>query len=124
MLIVAAVLLVIVGLMHSVRGGRNLIEPIIIKNGLPAILGGLNDAKFTLRAGWHLLTLTWWCNAAVLVSMELQPETLSPVFLFSNATLYFGTAVAALALTSGRHLSWVFFIPIAIMLGVRGWIAL
>lgn len=120
MLYVAAVLLVLVGLMHSVKGGRNLIEPILRDGGAPPILGGIRDTRFTLRAGWHLLTLFWWANAAVLVSMELNPSTVNPVFLLANALICGGTALASLLLTEGRHLSWIFFLPIAAILGQAG----
>lgn len=124
MLHVAAVLLVLVGLMHSVKGGRNLIEPILANGSAPPILGGIRDTRFTLRAGWHLMTVTWWGNAVVLVSMQLDPSTTNPVFLLANALICGVTALASLLLTRGRHLSWVFFLPIAAITGERGLAAL
>lgn len=124
MLYLAAVLFVLVGLLHSVRGGRNLIEPILANDGAPPILGGIRDTRFTLRAGWHLMTLFWWGNAAVLVSMALDPSTVNPVFLLANALICGGTAMASLLLTDGRHLSWVFFLPIAAITAHAGLAAL
>ncbi|MEC9249825.1 MAG: hypothetical protein VX501_04190, partial [Pseudomonadota bacterium] len=67
----AAVLLVLVGLFHSVLGGKRLIAPIVARDELPAILGSRTTSRVTLKAGWHLLTVMWFALAAILVLDQL-----------------------------------------------------
>ncbi len=67
MLILAAVLLIGVGLLHSVKGGKHLIAPILRMQGLPIILGSRRNTELTLWAGWHIASLFWWGNAAALL---------------------------------------------------------
>ena len=66
MLFIAAILTILVGLMHSVLGGRYLISPILRLEGHPSILGSRENARVTLWAAWHATSLTWWGLAAVL----------------------------------------------------------
>ena len=96
MLIVAALLTVAVGLMHSVVGGRRLIEPIAAMDGLPVILGSVERTKLTLRVGWHALSLTWWGMAVALVLMQAVPETKSALFLWMTAGVFGLCGISAL----------------------------
>jgi len=116
MLIVAAVLLVLVGAMHSVLGGRRLIAPLLAQENFPVILGSAERGRLTLWVGWHMLSLTWLVLAGVLVAMHLQPSYRSPAFLIACAVLFGVCGITALSLSRGRHLSWVFFLPISVAL--------
>jgi hypothetical protein len=120
MLIVAALLLFAVGLMHSVLGGRRLINPILRRADLPVILGSLANTRVTLLVGWHLLTLFWWLLAAVLVALALTPQWAAQVLLFGLAFSTGLTGVLALILSKGRHRSWVFFLPISVIAALAG----
>jgi hypothetical protein len=58
MLLIAALLTILVGAMHSVLGGKRLIAPILRMEGLPIILGSLKNTRLTLLVGWHIASLT------------------------------------------------------------------
>ena len=110
--LIAAVLLVLVGLFHSLIGGRRLIAPIVAREDLPAILGSRTMSRVTLKAGWHLLTVMWFALAAILVLDQLavaEFRQLTPG-VFGGTFVFCG--VMALVLSRGKHLSWVLFFPI------------
>ena len=108
--LIAAVLLVIVGLFHSVIGGKRLIAPIVARSDLPVILGSIEMSRVTLRAGWHALTLFWFALAIALVLASRLPFEPMVYSVFGAAFLISG--VIAVILGRGRHLSWLFFLPI------------
>ena len=110
--LIAAVLLVLVGLFHSLIGGRRLIAPIVARDDLPAILGSRAMSRVTLKAGWHLLTVMWFALAAILVLDQLAVAEFRKLTLavFDGTFVFCG--LAALVLSRGKHLSWVLFFPI------------
>jgi len=117
MLLIAALLTILVSAMHSVLGGRRLIAPILRMEGLPAILGSLNNTRLTLLVGWHIASLTWLGLAAMLVYLHFTPDHAAQAFLWMVAAIFAISGVAALVLTRGAHLSWVLFLPIAAITG-------
>ncbi len=117
MLLVAALVTILVSLMHSVLGGRRLIAPILRMEGLPIILGSLKNTRLTLWAGWHMLTMTWLGLAAMLAYLHFTPDHAGKAFLFMVAVLFAISGAAALVLSRGAHLSWVLFLPVAAITG-------
>ncbi len=117
MLLIAALMTVLVSAMHSVLGGKRLIAPILRMEGLPIILGSLNNTRLTLLVGWHITTLTWLGLAAMLVYLHVTPDHAGRAFLWMVAAIFMIGGVAALILTRGAHLSWVLFLPIAAITG-------
>ncbi len=87
----------------------------------PQSLGSLkrhgSDCPATLT---RVLTITWLADAAVLISMQLDPTSANPTFLLANAMIWGLTAIASLVLTGGRHRSWIFFLPISAITAARG----
>jgi hypothetical protein len=115
MLIFAAFLLFALGVMHSVLGGKRLIAPILARSDLPVILGSLDNTRITLRVGWHILTLFWWGQAVVLVVIAVAPEHVMSAFLLSLSGCCAVTGVLALVLSRAKHLSWILFLPLALI---------
>lgn len=113
MLLIAALLIVLVGLMHSLIGGKRLIGPIVRMKDLPVILGDVRLSRLTLRAGWHALSIVYWGMALLLAYMHAAPADLNRPFLVMAALVFGVTGLAALILSRGRHLSWVLFLPAA-----------
>lgn len=120
MLETAAVLLVLVGAMHSILGGRNLITPLLAREDFPVILGSRRNGRLTLWFGWHALTFFWWAQAYVLWRMAGDTALAGPVTLAAWAVACGLIGLAALIVSKGKHLSWVFFLPLAALLG---WLA-
>ncbi len=117
MLLIASALTIFVSLMHSILGGRRLIEPILAMNGLPVILGDIAHTKLTLRAGWHLLSLMWWGIAAMLAYLHFSTDAAGEVFLWIVSILFGVSGAIALIFSRGAHLSWIFFLPVAMIAG-------
>lgn len=117
MLETAAVLLVLVGAMHSFAGGPRLITPLLRQKGFPVILGSQRNGRVTLWFGWHALTLFWWALAAVLLTMSVDQDAAGPALLISLAFACGICGLAAIVATRGRHLSWVLFLLLAAILG-------
>ena len=116
MLILAALMFVALGLMHSLRGGRYLIDPILRLDGLPVILGSRHNTRLTLKAGWHIASLFWWGNAAALVWLWSDPARGAAAFLIPLGVVCLVAGATAAWLSKGKHLSWVFFLPIGAIL--------
>lgn len=118
MLETAAVLLMLVGAMHSVLGERNLIAPLLARDDFPVVLGSQRNGRLTLWFGWHALTLFWWAQAFVLWRTAQDSALAVPSTLLAWALACMLIGLTALIISKGRHLSWVFFLPIATLLGL------
>lgn len=116
MITIAAACLILVGLMHSYLGGRNLISPLLAREDFPILLGSRRNGRLTLFFGWHALTLFWWAQAVVLLVIANQPSKVVVATLLTTATACAIMAVVAILVSGGRHLSWIFFVPIAVTL--------
>ena len=104
MLYVAAALIALLGLAHSVLGERYILIR-LFRRDLPALFGGTAFTRQTLRFAWHLTTVLAFGLSAVLVLLagSASPQALATciggVLLFSG--------LLPLIHTRGRHLSWL-----------------
>jgi hypothetical protein len=104
MLQAAAVLIVLLGIAHSVLGERCILTR-LFRRELPTLFGGPEFTRSTLRFAWHLTTVLAFALGAVLWLLAGNPsaELLARVlgwFLVVSGLL-------PLVFTRGRHLSWV-----------------
>lgn len=107
MLVVAAVLLCLLGLAHSILGERYLLVRLFRRQDLPKLFGGTAFTTRTLRFAWHLTTLLAWGLAAVLVQLgQLPGEAGREIGITIGITLL-ASALLPLVSTRGRHLSWL-----------------
>jgi hypothetical protein len=111
-LIAAALLVFIVGAIHSWLGERRLIGPVLAPENRQGVLVH-HYARYVLRFAWHLTTLTWWAIAVILGLMALSPvgET-GRMILVVIATLFLAMGAFTLVTSRGRHVSWPFFLAI------------
>lgn len=116
-MIISAMLLICVGLMLSILGGRYLIRPILRRADLPVILGNERYARMTVWSGWHALSLVWWAQAAALLWLGLDPENARQALLLSASLPSALIGGAALIASRGRHVAWVFLLPVAAVIG-------
>ncbi len=107
MLIIAAMLAIAIGLVHSFLGEKYILMR-LFRRPLPKLFGDDWLTKRTLRFAWHLLTVAWFGFAAILVLLYLGMASQSNL-LIAIATSFAITAVVAFAASRGRHLSWVVF---------------
>jgi predicted neutral ceramidase superfamily lipid hydrolase len=112
MLILAVILIVLVGLAHSVLGERYILTR-LFRQPLPEIFGSDEFTKMTLRFAWHITTVAWLGFAAIL--LLVQADQLSRVYtLLAISTVFSISATIALVASRGRHLSWLVFSAISI----------
>lgn len=114
-LVVAAVLAVLIAIVHSSLGERYILVRLLRRENLPKLFGGVEFTKNTLRFAWHLTSVAWCGLAAVLVVLA-GSEGVSAPRLARVVSITFGvTALLALVGSKGRHLSWIVFLAIALL---------
>lgn len=112
MLLLAVVLIVAVGMAHSVLGERYILTR-LFRRRLPELFGSDEFTKRTLRFAWHITTVAWFGFGAVL--LQVHGGQLSTERVLMIVGLVFGISAAlALVLSRGRHLSWLVFSAISI----------
>ena len=119
MLVASAVLLILVAAMHSLLGGKRLIAALVRQDSFPAILGSVERSRLTLWVGWHMLSVTWLVLAGLLLVMHVRPVERSVLAIAACALLFGVCGLTALVLSRGRHLSWVFFLPVCVLLSIE-----
>lgn len=109
--------------MHSWAGGKNLINPILRRQDLPVILGDVKLTKLTLQIGWHALSLAFLIISFLLAYLYFDHRAFEAAFLLAVAVFFLALGISALVLSRGKHLSWVFFLPVAAILALKvmGW---
>lgn len=113
----AAALLFVTGIAHSVLGERFILVRLFRREGLPKLLGGTTFTTQTLRFAWHITTVTWWGLAVLLWhagSGSLTPRTTLMVIGWTALL----SGLLPLVFTRGRHLSWVVFFVVG---GIALW---
>jgi uncharacterized membrane protein len=115
LLVTAAVLTMAIGIVHSWLGERYIISRVLRRDDLPKLFGDDSFTRQTLRFAWHLTTVAWFGIAALLLVLSglLTGVRVSDGLIFAVAQTFIISAVLALILTRGRHLSWVVFTIIA-----------
>ncbi len=114
-LLVAAALLALTAIAHSVLGERYILIRLLRRDNLPRLFGGDWFTRRTLRFAWHLTSVAWLGFAALLVLLaggaapgaDMLLEVIAVTFLLTSA-------IAALA-SRGRHLSWPVFLVVAVL---------
>ena len=113
MLIIGALLLILIGFVHSFMGEKYILIRLFRNNNLPKLLGGDWFTKRVLRFAWHLTTLAWWGFAAILYLLSVPSENIRSEILLTITVVFALSGVVSLSFTRGKHLSWVFFFSIA-----------
>ena len=108
---VAAVLIFLTGLAHSVLGERYILIRLFRRDNLPPLFGGTAFTTQTLRFAWHITTVAWWGFALLLwqaASGALTTGGMREVLGYTSVL----SGLLPLVLTRGRHLSWVVFFAV------------
>lgn len=111
MLTAAATLIALTGIAHSYLGERYILMR-LFKRPLPKLFGDDTFTKHTLRFAWHITTVAWWGFAALLLP-GLESPTRSLQILSVTALV---SSVIALVGSRGRHLSWVVFLAVSVLI--------
>jgi hypothetical protein len=113
-LIVAALLVIALGIAHSVLGERYILVRLFRRNDLPKLFGDSTFTTRTLRFAWHITSLTWFGLAALLLQIDAGASS-PPLLARTIGTTSLACAVLPLAYTRGKHLSWLVFVAIGVL---------
>ena len=105
---IAAALFVLLVIAHSYLGERYILIRLFRRDNLPRIGATANFTKFTLRLAWHITSVMGLGFAALLV---VEPTTLTVAQIISLTSA--GCGLVSLAISRGRHPSWIVFFAIA-----------
>lgn len=114
-LAVAALLIVLLALAHSILGERFILRRLFRRENLPKLFGSDDFTKRTLRFAWHLTTVVWWGVALLLFT--LGTGSIRGSFLVLSGTA-FVSALVALIGSRGRHPAWL----VLLIVGTCIWI--
>jgi hypothetical protein len=112
MLTAAAIIMLLTGIAHSYLGEKYILIRLFKRDNIPNLLGGDEFTKNTLRFAWHITSITWFGIASVLYFDHSH----SAVFLHSTAAVSFASAALAAFFTRGKHLSWIAFLAIGVLM--------
>lgn len=117
---IAAGLFFLLGIAHSYLGERYILIRLFRRPDLPVLFGSDLFTRRTLRMAWHLTTVASWTLAALLLlTANTDAAGLSRAqvcFVVGGGAL--GCALVAGIGTRGRHLSWVVFLAITVLLWI------
>lgn len=108
LLIIASLLLVLCGIVHSTLGERYILIRLFKRENLPHIFGSEQFTKGTLRFAWHITSLAWFGFAALLM---LLPK--SALLLLTVSVVFALSGLFSVYYTKGKHLSWLVFFVIS-----------
>lgn len=120
--VAAAVLVVGIGIAHSWLGERYILMRLFRRQNMPHLFGSDDFTKRTLRFAWHITTVAWFGAAALLLILASYPIDDSARMLSRViAATFLVSSIVALLGSRGRHLSWVVFLLIAVLvwMGIR-----
>ncbi|MFZ0480703.1 MAG: hypothetical protein WAL71_16305 [Terriglobales bacterium] len=114
---VAAILLLVTSVVHSVLGEQRLIGPLLARrDGILA-----NElARFILRLAWHITSLTWLVLALILVQLVRNPSTARFWALAATGVAFTGIGLYDAVASRGRHVGW----PLLAGIGIASLLAL
>ena len=107
----AAMLTVLVVVAHSYLGEKYILIRLFHRGDLPRLLGSVEFTKDTLRLAWHITSVGFIGLAVALCLLPPGPASRGAAQAISVA--FGASGVVALAVSKGRHLSWIAFFVIA-----------
>ena len=111
---IAAFLLIAVSFAHSYLGERYILSRLFKRDNLPKLFGSDDFTKRTLRFAWHLTSISWVGFAGIVVALA-QPE-FNKFMVAQIVSITFGVHfVIALFGSKGKHLSWILFGVVSIL---------
>jgi hypothetical protein len=113
-LLIAASLLVALGIAHSYLGERYILIRLFRRGDLPRLFGETEFTQRVLRFAWHLTTIAWWGLAALLIEISAARLSTSTALRTIAVTAFVSAAIIAFA-SRGKHLAWPVFVAIAVI---------
>ena len=112
-LLVAAVLILLLGVVHSLLGERYILVRLFRRDNLPRLFGSDAFTKHTLRFAWHLTTVVWLGIAALLINLAAGRPLGAPEIGATLAITAGASGLVALVGSRARHPAWIVFLVVA-----------
>jgi hypothetical protein len=113
--LIAAGLAILLAGAHSYLGERYILIRLFRRDNLPKLFGGVEFTKQTLRFAWHITSIAWLGLASLLFVLAWSPNGAERTQARLIAAVFGFSGLAALLGSRGRHLSWVVFFAIAVL---------
>lgn len=118
-LLCAAVLLIVIGVVHSVLG-EILIFRHLRTHGLVPTMSAPPLKQRNVRiiwASWHALSVLGWAFAAVLLRLAIPSNEQTIQLFIVNAIIYscLGSSFLVLIGTKGKHPGWIGLLGVAVL---------
>ena len=116
-LYIAAALLIVTGIVHSLLGESRLIAPLLSRR--EGILAS-ELARFLLRFAWHMTSVTWVILALILIQLVHDTVAARWWAAASMGAVFTSAGLFDLIYTRGRHVGW----PLLTGIGIAALLAL
>jgi drug/metabolite transporter (DMT)-like permease len=115
--LVAGVLAVVTGIVHSLLGERLIFQPLRAGGIVPSLRAPPLRERHVriLWATWHLASVFGWAFAGVLIRLAFPPVPLAAVVEVAIVVAYLGGALLVLWATRGRHPGWIALLAVAVL---------
>jgi hypothetical protein len=111
MVLFAAFVLILCGLIHSILGEKYLLIRLFKRDNLPHLYGSDAFTKGTLRFTWHITSFAWFGLAALLIFHHLGDFN---QLLNVIAVVFLASSICSAFFTKGKHFSWLLFLLVSI----------
>lgn len=124
LLIIAAVLAIATGVIHSVLGERLIFRHLRTTSLIPSLPAPPLQSRHVriLWATWHLASVLAFGFAAILLQLAGNPGAAlsTPLVLGAMASVFLAGALLVLAATRGHHPGWIALAAV----GILSWLAI
>ena len=116
-LIVAAVVAIVVGVVHSVLGEVLIFNKLRTSGVVPSKSAPpLQERNIRiLWSTWHLASVFCWAFTGILISLALDPKSVGTAALNATTFAFVGGSLLVLVGTKGRHPGWIGLLVVAIL---------
>lgn len=112
LLTLCAALLALTGVVHSVKGQRRLIAPLLTEN-----IGILSVplARFLIPFAWHMTSAVALVLAAIILSWAWAPDMAQTIGLAATGVVFAALGLYDAVGSRGRHIGWPMLTAIGLM---------
>ena len=110
LLLFAALVVAVIGLVHSILGDRVVFPRLFALPDLPLLRRDRTYTVAVLRYAWHLTSVAWWAAGALLIVLWWGKGDLRQSVVAIVAGLLLLTGVTILATCGPRHPGWSLFL--------------
>ena len=110
LLLLAALVVAVIGLVHSILGERVVFPRLFALPDLPLLRRDRTYTVHVLRYAWHLTSVAWWAFAAILIMVWLGAADMRRASVLIVALTLLASGVVILATAGRRHPAWPLFL--------------